>query len=79
MFVCIKGVEGIGKRMAEEVIGRHEWIRIQITHQSYLNADALLHGLAQAFATVGDNDLLKGFRKKRISISETLRLVEATK
>lgn len=79
--VCIRGVEGIGKRnLAEEVIGQHEWTRIPDLHiNSYLNADALLGRLAQAFADVGDDALLKGLSgKKRISIKETLRLIESS-
>ena len=78
--VCIKGVEGIGKRyLAEEVIGHHEWTRIPDLHiNSYLNADALLGRLAQAFADVGNKALLQGLSgKKRISVMETLSLLQA--
>ena len=65
--VCIKGVEGLGKRhLAEEVIGQHEWTRIPDLHiNSYLNADALLGRLAQAFADVGNDALLKGLSGKK--------------
>ena len=76
--VCIKGVEGIGKRfLAEEVIGQNEWIRVPDLHiNSYLNADALLGRLARTFADVGNDALLKGLSgKKRISVVETLNLV----
>ena len=64
--------------MAEEVIGQHEWTRIPDLHiNNYLHADALLGRLAQAFANVGNDALLKGLSgKKRISIKETLHLVE---
>ena len=75
--VCIKGVEGIGKRfLAEEVIGQNEWIRVPDLHiNNYLNADALLGRLAQTFADVGNDALLKGLSgKKRISVVETLNL-----
>ena len=78
--VCIRGIEGIGKRhLAEQVIGQHEWTRIPDLHiNSYLNADALLGRLAQTFANVGNDALLKGLSgKKRISVVETLNLISA--
>ena len=76
--VAIKGVEGIGKRsLAEEVIRKNEWVRVPDLHiNSYLNGDALLGRLAQTFADVGNDSLLKGLSgKKRISIAETLKLI----
>lgn len=77
--VCIKGVEGIGKRyLIEHVIDQHEWTRVPALHiNDYLNVDALLGRLAQIFADVGDDRLLKGLSgKKRISIAQTLELLE---
>ena len=64
--------------MAEEVIGQQEWTQVPDLHiNSYLHADALLGRLAQAFANVGNDALLKGLSgKKRISIKETLHLIE---
>ena len=77
--ICIKGIEGVGKRyLAEEVIEQNDWIRVPDLHiNAYLNVDALLGRLAQTFANVGDDTLLKGLSgKKRISIAETLTLLE---
>ncbi len=76
--VCLKGVEGIGKRsLVEHVIEAHDWKRVPDLHLSnYLNGDALLGRMAHLFAEVGNDALLKGLSgKKRISIQQTLTLL----
>lgn len=76
--VCLKGIEGIGKRaLIEHVIAQNEWTRVpELRINQHLNGDAFLGRLAQLFASAGNDALLKGLSgKKRISIDQTLKLV----
>ncbi len=82
--ICLKGIEGIGKRYLIEAAldaqaqTENPWTRVPDLHiNDYLHVDALLGRLAHTFNACGDDRLLKGLSgKKRISIDETLVLLE---
>ena len=73
----MKGIEGIGKRaLIEHVIAQNEWVRVpELRINQHLNGDAFLGRLAQLFASVGNDALLKGLSGEQISIDQTLKLV----